>query len=110
NRTGAADVRLVVSGERAALPPDLAHPLFRIAQEALTNALHHADARSVRVGIVYTPDALTLLVQDDGSGFDLAEVDQAGPPHGLGLRGMAERAKLMAGTPEADSPPGWRTR
>ena len=42
---------------RSRCPPDLAHTLFRIAQEALTNALRHARARSVRVGIVYATRA-----------------------------------------------------
>ena len=109
NRTGAADVRLVVAGEPGPLRPELALALFRIAQEALTNALHHAAARSVRIGIVYSGDGMSLLVQDDGRGFDLAEVEQAGVLHGIGLRGMAERARLMGGTLEIESTPGWGT-
>ena len=110
NRTGAADVRLVVAGKPSPLRAELAHSLFRIAQEALTNALHHADARSVRIGVVYAPAAVTLLVQDDGAGFDPDEVEQAGALNGIGLRGMAERADLMGGTLEVDSTPGWGTR
>ncbi len=110
NRTGAADVRLVVAGEPAPLRAEVAHSLFRIAQEALTNALHHAEAGSVRIGIVYAQDGVTLLVQDDGSGFDLAEVERAGALHGIGLRGMAERARLLDGTLEVESTPGWGTR
>ena len=69
NRTGSADVRLVVAGKPAPLRAEVAHSLFRIAQEALTNALHHAAARSVRIGIVYAPRRVTLLVQDDGRGL-----------------------------------------
>ena len=80
NRMGAADVRMVVAGEPVPLPTEVAHPLFRIAQEALTNALHHADARSVRIGIVYAPTGVSLLVQDDGAGFDLAEAERSGRP------------------------------
>ena len=57
NRSGAVDARLVTSGPAMTLPSDLAHTLFRIAQEALTNALRHAQARSVRVGVVYAPAA-----------------------------------------------------
>ena len=109
-RTGAANVRLVVAGTRTPLPADFAHALFRIVQEALTNALQHANARSVRIGIVYAPVAVTLLVQDDGAGFDTTEVEQAGAIHGIGLRGMVERAELMGGTLEVDSTPGWGTR
>ena len=109
-RTGAANVRLVVAGERTPLPADFAHALFRIVQEALTNALHHANARSVRIGIVYSPSAVTLLVQDDGGGFDTTAVEQASALEGIGLRGMEERAHLMGGTLEVDSTPGWGTR
>ncbi len=110
NRTGAADVRLVVAGEPVPLAPDVAHSLFRIAQEALTNALHHADARSVRIGVVYSPTGISLLVQDDGAGFDPAEVERADALNGIGLRGMAERAALLGGTLEVDSTVGWGTR
>ena len=107
NRTGVVDARLVTSGTRTALPPNLAHTLFRIAQEALTNALRHARARSVRVGIVYGDAGVTVLVQDDGDGFDRAAVERDGRD---GLDGMAERARLLGGTFELDSTPGWGTR
>ena len=110
NRTGSADVRLVVAGEPVPLRAEVAHSLFRIAQEALTNALHHAEAGSVRIGIVYAERGVTLLVQDDGEGFDLAEVERAGALHGMGLRGMAERARLLGGTVDVESTPGWGTR
>jgi signal transduction histidine kinase/DNA-binding NarL/FixJ family response regulator len=110
NRTGSADVRLVVAGEAAPLRAEVAHSLFRIAQEALTNALHHADARSVRIGVVHAEGQVTLLVQDDGEGFDRDEVERAGALHGIGIRGMAERARLLGGTLEVDSTPGWGTR
>ncbi|MGZ5292299.1 MAG: response regulator [Actinomycetota bacterium] len=110
NRTGVADVRLVTAGTPLDLPPDLAHTMFRIAQEALTNALRHAQARSVRVGVVYGPAGVTLLVQDDGAGFDRSRVPQDGVVKNLGLRGMAERARLLGGTLELDSTPGWGTR
>jgi signal transduction histidine kinase/DNA-binding NarL/FixJ family response regulator len=110
NRTGSADVRLVIAGEPVPLRAEVAHSVFRIAQEALTNALHHAEAHSVRIGIVYAAEGVTLLVQDDGAGFDPAEVEEAGALHGIGLRGMAERARLLGGTLEVDSTPGWGTR
>ena len=100
----------MVAGEPVPLRAEVAHSLFRIAQEALTNALHHAEARSVRIGIVYAERGVTLLVQDDGEGFDLAEVERAGALHGIGLRGMAERARLLGGTLEVESTPGWGTR
>ncbi len=90
--------------------PDVAHTLFRIAQEALTNAIRHARATSVRVGLVYSPTGVSLLVQDDGAGFDRAQVVEDGEAHALGLGGMAERARLLGGTLELESTPGWGTR
>ena len=70
NRTGVIDARLVTAGSPVVPDPEVAHTLFRIAQEALTNAIRHARATSVRVGLVYAPTGVTLLVQDDGEGFD----------------------------------------
>jgi signal transduction histidine kinase/DNA-binding NarL/FixJ family response regulator len=110
NRTSVADVRLVTAGTPVALPAEPAHTLFRIAQEALTNALRHARARSVRLGVVYASTGVTVLVQDDGSGFDPALLEQTGVVRRFGLRGMAERAELLGGTFEVESTPGWGTR
>ncbi len=64
----------------------------------------------MRFGLVYGPADVTLLVQDDGAGFDRAEVERDGARHSLGLRGMVERARLLGGTLELDSTPGWGTR
>ncbi len=109
NGTGVIDARLVTAGTHVEPEPDVAHTLFRIAQEALTNAIRHAEATSVRVGLVYADDGVTLLVQDDGAGFD-----RVGTAHrdeqGLGLGGMADRARLLGGTFELDSTQGWGTR
>lgn len=74
--------------------PSLAAPvelmLFRIAQEALSNAARHAGARRVSLCLQQQPDLLLLEVYDDGSGFDAEAV-----PGGLGLAGMRERAELI---------------
>ncbi|MGZ5302208.1 MAG: response regulator [Actinomycetota bacterium] len=110
NRTGVVDARLVTAGTPIVPPPDVAHTLFRIAQEALTNAIRHAQATSVRIGVVYSTTGVTLLVQDDGAGFDRTQIEQDGEQQGLGLGGMAERARLLGGTLELDSTPGWGTR
>ncbi len=110
NRTGVLEARLVTAGTPRVPDPDVAHTLFRIAQEALTNAIRHARATSVRVGLVYSPTGVSLLVQDDGAGFDRAQVVEDGEAHALGLGGMAERARLLGGTLELESTPGWGTR
>ncbi len=105
NRTGNLDVRLVVAGTPVPLPGGLAHQLFRIAQEALTNAVRHAGAGSVRIGVLHEDGAVAVLVQDDGQGF--SQDESAGS---IGLRGMRERARLIGGTLDVDSVAGWGTR
>jgi signal transduction histidine kinase len=66
--------------------------LFRIVQECLTNATRHAQAQRVVISCTFTPDALHLLVSDDGRGFDITNT-----PAGLGITGMRERAELLGG-------------
>jgi signal transduction histidine kinase/DNA-binding NarL/FixJ family response regulator len=105
NRTGNLDVRLVEAGSPVPLPDGLAHQLFRIAQEALTNAVRHAGAKSVRIGVIHEDGTVAVLVQDDGQGFAADEVTGS-----IGLRGMRERARLIGGTLEVESVAGWGTR
>jgi signal transduction histidine kinase/DNA-binding NarL/FixJ family response regulator len=105
-RAGGLDVRLVQAGDVAVLDPGLAHEILRIAQEALTNVVQHAQAQSVRVGIAYQPHGVALLVQDDGRGFDPHTLDD---DVGYGLRRMSERAHAVGGRVELDSMPGWGT-
>jgi signal transduction histidine kinase len=82
------------------LPPATAHGVFRIAQEAIENAAHHAGARTLRVELGARPDALALTVRDDGSGFDPESVNEE--DH-LGILGMRERAEGCGGKLEIDS-------
>jgi DNA-binding NarL/FixJ family response regulator len=105
-RTGQLDIRLVTAGDPAPLDPTLAHEIVRIAQEALTNIVQHADAHAVRLGVAYESLGVALLVQDDGIGFDPHTLpDDAGS----GLRRMADRAHSVNGRVELDSMPGWGT-
>jgi signal transduction histidine kinase/ligand-binding sensor domain-containing protein len=97
---------LHVEGE-SRLPSHVEEGLYRIAVEALNNALRHAQARCISVSLGFDPYAARLQVADDGIGFDPAAVRMAG---GLGLRGMAERAEEMGGTWRVDSSPGTGTR
>ncbi|MCC6187968.1 MAG: GAF domain-containing protein [Anaerolineales bacterium] len=75
-----------------ALPVDLELDLLRIGQEAVTNVLRHAQARSIWVALKAEPERLTLEISDDGRGLD-----PAGPRGGLGLLGMQERAARHGG-------------
>lgn len=87
--------------------PELETALYRVAQEALTNISRHAKARQASLLLECRPDCLSLIVEDDGRGFDPEAVAQASPAAGkLGLLGMQERVKLVAGTLKIESSPG----
>jgi signal transduction histidine kinase/DNA-binding NarL/FixJ family response regulator len=105
--TGALDVRVVTAGTPVPVDGAVARELVRVAREALTNIVRHAGARTVRLGLLYEPATVSLLVQDDGQGF----AAQAGWPDGrYGLRALAEQARELGGSVEVDSVPGWGTR
>ena len=104
---GRLEVRFVSAGLPVPLDDQLALEVLRTAREALTNIVRHARARSVRLGLVYEQSAVSLLVQDDGQGFDPG----AGwPDERSGLRAMTGRARELGATFDVDSLPGWGTR
>src|SRR5205823_5584944 len=82
--------------------PEVETVIYRVVQEALTNIVKYAEARSVAVSLVASDDAYVLTVVDDGSGFDI----DAALETGLGIRGMRERADLVGGRLDVDSRPG----
>jgi signal transduction histidine kinase len=83
---------LIVQGDFADLPPNVEEEIFNIAQEALNNSLKHARAEHVRVFLSEGNRQISLIVEDDGKGFD---------PHkrfaGMGLGTMQERARSIGG-------------
>ena len=99
------EARLLVEGSVAS-GPEIEEALYRIAQEALNNALKHAAAASVAVRIDAEGDELRLEVTDDGQGFDPERVRDRG---GLGLVTMRQRAEGLHGTFEIVSTPGQGT-
>ena len=76
--------------------------LFRIAQETLTNIKRHANASMVRVRLEGDKTSVTLVVSDDGIGFDVAGIAQH-PKRGIGLRNMHERVNAIGGKLELAS-------
>ena len=97
-----------VGGTYRALPQELEDEILRIAQEAVTNVLRHAAASTVSVDLRYSPESLLLRIVDDGCGFDVA---RASPNDGhFGLKGMRERAAMIAGKLEVESLTGKGTR
>lgn len=84
------------------LEPELATAVYRLVQEALTNAAKHADAEWVTVDVSERGAEVAVTVRDDGSGFG-PERPRNG---GFGLIGMEERVQLVGGRLEVDSSPG----
>jgi signal transduction histidine kinase len=105
-RVHGTDIDLAASGEPR-LRPEIDDDVFRIAQEALHNALKHSAANRVEVGLEETGDRLVLTVRDDGSGFDPEATEHRSRQ--LGLTSMEERAKELGGTLAIDSTPGTGT-
>jgi signal transduction histidine kinase len=116
---GGVRVELAVSGATRPLPPAVELTAYRIAQEALTNVLRHAQATSATVGLRYARDALQVEVDDDGhrdngvesaSGRPSEDSDRQIRRSGHGLAVMAERAAAIGGHLEAGAKPagGWR--
>ena len=82
-------------------PIELETALYRITQEALTNASKHGSARRAVVEIEEDDSAVRIIVRDDGQGFDTAAQTS-----GFGLLGMRERVELLQGTIDIESSPG----
>ncbi len=92
------------------LDPVIETECFRIAQEALTNVVRHAHAKTVTVELRLENGQLHLRVRDDGGGFDVAAIrEKAVRGASLGLLSMEERAALAGGGLEFTSPPGQGT-
>jgi len=92
------------------LPSEIELALFRIAQEALTNAGKHSRADSVDVGLRFNNKTAELIVADNGRGFDETKLARPTRKGGLGLYGMRERAELIGADLEISSDLGAGTR
>ena len=86
------------TGEAKDLPRDVQAALLRICQEALMNTRKHARASRVDVRLEVGPDAVSLVVQDDGVGFDPDGARADGQESGYGMTSMVQRARLQGGT------------
>lgn len=107
-RYPALTIRHQVPAQWPVLVPEVETLLFRVVQEALTNVVKHARADHVSVQVVTNATTLTIIVEDDGIGFepDVALEDVGG---GWGLLGMRERMQLVGGTVELVSKYGTGT-
>jgi signal transduction histidine kinase len=93
-------VELRVDGDPRPLPAPVDMAAYRIIQEALTNVMRHAEARTVRLTLEHEPSRLSVRIRDDGVG---ARTDTAG---GHGIDGMRERARALSGHLTAAPHPG----
>ncbi len=104
-RQSGIETRFGARGDLATVPQEVQIVAYRVAQEALSNAIRHSGAEHLDVQLVRAPDALELAVGDDGHGFTFEDATR-----GLGLAGMRERALLVNGSLELESRPESGTR
>lgn len=102
----APQFRILTEGTPRDPDPMVRDEVFRIAAEALRNAVRHAAAQNIEVEIRYDEQQLRLRIRDDGKGVDPQVLEPGHAPGHWGLRGMRERAKLMGGNLEVWSEPG----
>jgi signal transduction histidine kinase len=106
--TGGEAAEVVVTttlNDEHRLPPEIETAVYRIVQEAASNAVRHGGATRIGVIVVTRPDAVVATIEDDGCGFDPARA----APGRLGLVGMRERAGLFNGRLRVESAPGHGT-
>ena len=100
-------VNLNSLGNGRELPLNVRVVLFRIAQEAITNVVRHANASHAEIRLSLSETLASLQVEDDGQGFNVDATLKAGMQHPCwGLLGMMERAALVSGTCKINSQPG----
>lgn len=103
-RLPALQVRLQAEGEELRYPPAVETAAFRIAQEALSNAMQHSACTAVEIRVTMAPSSLQLSVTDDGAGFEPERALVVALRDGhIGLAGMQERARLADGSCELRS-------
>jgi two-component system NarL family sensor kinase len=99
-------VEMMVTGANRPLSPRAEIGLYRIAQEALNNIGRHAEASRVWLEVTMSPEAVKLVVSDNGRGFDPEQI----PQNRYGLLGLNERVRLLHGRLQVESTPGQGTR
>lgn len=90
--TNGLDVQVEARLGASRLPADVETAVYRIAQEALSNVLRHAAAKRVSIVATRRERSVSLVIEDDGQGFDIGA-----PAEGMGLVGMRERVNLLDG-------------
>jgi two-component system sensor histidine kinase DegS len=102
-------VTVKITGQPNRLADDVELALYRIAQEAITNARKHSAAREIHVILDVGAESAVLTVTDNGQGFPPRRIRPTSG-HGEGVPGMRERAELLGGTLQIESAPGKGTQ
>jgi two-component system sensor histidine kinase UhpB len=111
SQAGSLKVTFRRDGEERRLSPPVELALYRIAQEALSNTLRHAEASRAELSLAFTPGATTLEAWDDGRGFAVPESPAEFAPTGhFGLLGLHERAESIGARLVIHSAAGQGTR
>ena len=107
SRNNAINIEFQKSGEEQRLLREVELALYRIAQEALNNVVHHSKAKHTDLHITFTDKEIQLEISDDGVGFQMPKspTDFASSGH-FGLLGMRERAELIGARLDMESAPG----
>ena len=95
---GSIRIRCSSGGDPRTIPPRIADSLYRIGQEAIANAVRHAEPSEIAISLIYDPGSLALTIRDNGRGFPAGE-DSAS----FGIRGMGKRAERIGATLEIRS-------
>jgi signal transduction histidine kinase len=103
------DVEVEVKGQRRRLPGDIETVLFRVAQEALTNVAKHAQVTTAMLRLIFEEETVTLVVFDQGGGFDAEAILSPINGGGWGLAGMQERIASVGGEIHFTSAPNQGT-
>lgn len=103
-RTGRYQTLLDIYNEHFSIDDDRGIILFRMVQEILNNIVKHAHAKNIRISMKQDDDASSVVIQDDGKGFDPQM--KTGSGKGMGLASIMERAGVIGGSLEIDSHAG----
>ncbi|MHB9004928.1 MAG: GAF domain-containing sensor histidine kinase [Coriobacteriia bacterium] len=101
---------VVVNGTTRSLRPATEACLYRVAKEAIGNAVRHSGATWLEARLIFGPDTVTLQIHDNGCGFDAAEMARRDPDAGIGLPSIAHRVTSEGGRLDINSVPGQGTR
>jgi signal transduction histidine kinase len=103
---GSIEAKILVEGPHRQLNHENSIHLFRIAQEALSNAKRHSEATEVVVTLEFTQETVKMTIRDNGKGFSFRDINELSKQGRLGLLGIQERVRLLGGALKIDSKRG----